>query len=365
MADFAVFCLPATERVFAFKFLFLKKNCLTNRISDDIICSGCAVSDARLNSHQEKKIVSLFLAVAAIFSVLAVLSSCSQKKTITIYASSEDFRIANAQKMFDEKFPEYKVVIQYKSTGELAAKLTGEGTNTDCDIVMELENTYLEKIGDTVAKLDGLPGVDFDKYLPSLVPESHRYVPFIRTSGAIVVNKKLLEEKGLSVPTCYDDLLKPEYKGLVSMPNPKFSGTGYIFYLNMVNTRGEEAALSYFDGLAGNLSGAGYTSSGSGPVKALKLGEAAIGLCMSWQAVDEINNGADYEILYFEEGAPYNTYSSAIVSGKENDEDIRKVFEYLLTEVTPKDKELYAPEQIYKDVTYTKENFPVKSGMRI
>lgn len=306
-----------------------------------------------------KKVLSLILALAAMFSLLSALASCSQKKkTITIYASSEDFRIENAQKMFDEKFPEYKIVIQYKSTGELAAKLAGEGTKTDCDIVMELENTYLEKIGDTVAKLDGLPGVDFDKYLPSLVPSSHRYVPFIRTSGAIVINKKILAEKGLSAPTCYDDLLKPEYKGLVSMPNPKSSGTGYIFYLNMVNARGPEKALEYFDGLATNLSGAGYTSSGSGPVKALKLGEAAIGLCMTWQAVDEINNGADYEIIYFDEGAPYDTYSSAIISGKENDEDIRKVFEYLLTDVTPKDKELYAPDQIYKDVTYTKKNFP-------
>ena len=44
--------------------------------------------------------------------------------------------------------------------------------------------------------------------------------------------------------------------------------------------------------------------------------------------------------------------------GKENDEDVRKVFSYILTDVTPKDKELYAPEQIYKDKTYTKKNFP-------
>lgn len=252
-----------------------------------------------------KKILSLILVVAAIFSALSVLASCSQKKkTITIYATSEDFRIENAQKMLDAKFPEYKIVIQYKSTSELAAKLAGEGTKTDCDIVMELENTFMKALGDTVAKLDGLPGVDFDKYLPELVPESHRYVPFVRTSGAVVVNKKILKEKGLAVPASYDDLLKPEYKGLISMPNPKSSGTGYSFYLNMVNTRGQEKAIEYFDGLAKNLSGAGYTSSGSGPVKALKLGEAAIGFCLTWQGVDEITAGADYEVVWFDEGAP-------------------------------------------------------------
>ena len=291
-----------------------------------------------------KKVLSLILAIAAIFSALSLLASCSQKKrTIMIYDTSEDFRIENAQKMLNEKFPEYKIVVQYKSTGELAAKLANEGTKTDCDIVMELENTFMKSVGDTVAKLDGLPGVDFDQYLPELVPESHRYVPFVRTSGAVVINKKLLAEKGLAIPTSYDDLIKPEYKGIISMPNPKSSGTGYSFYLSMVNTRGQEKAIEYFDGLAKNLSGAGYTASGSGPIKALKLGEAAIGLCMTWQGVDEITAGADYDIVYFDEGAPYNVYSSAIISGKETDKDIQKVFEYILSDVTPKDKELYAP----------------------
>lgn len=306
-----------------------------------------------------KKVLSVLLAISVLVSALCLLASCSRKKkTITIYATSEDFRIKNAQQMLNEKFPDYKIKIEYRSTGELAAKLANEGKKTDCDIVMELENTYLQKLGDMLAPLDDLSGVNFDAYLPDLVPASHRFVPFVRTSGAVVVNKTVLKEKNLSAPTCYDDLLKPEYKGLISMPNPKSSGTGYVFFLNMVNTRGEDKALEYFDALAGNLSGSGYTSSGSGPIKALKLGEAAIGLCMTWQAVDEINNGADYDILYFEEGAPYNTYSSAIISGKETDEDIQKVFAYILSDVTPKDKELYAPEQIYKDKTFTIKNFP-------
>ena len=34
------------------------------------------------------------------------------------------------------------------------------------------------------------------------------------------------------------------------------------------------------------------------------------------------------------------------------------MFEYIVTDVTPKDKELFAPEQIYKDKTFTIKNFP-------
>lgn len=320
---------------------------LLQRIKITFFTKGSAMKKIFLKS------LTAFIAAAML---LLSLCSCGQKKKIiTIYASSEDFRIENAQKMLDAKFPEYDIRIEYKSTGDLSAKLIAEGKNTDCDIIMELENVYLEKISDSLAELKD---VDFSVYLDELVPKNHKYVPFIRTSGSIIVNKKMLDTKGIALPSSYEDLLKAEYKGMISMPNPKASGTGYIFYLNLVNEWGEEKTLAYFDGLAENISGAGFTSSGSGPVQALKMGEAAIALGMTFQAVSEINNGSDYEILYFEEGSPYNVYSSAVIEGKQNDADIMKVFSYILSDVTPKDKELYAPEKIYNNLDFTMENFP-------
>lgn len=292
--------------------------------------------------------------------VVLMMASCfagcgSKKKKIIVYATSEDFRIDMVQKMLSDKFPEYDIHVQYKSTGDLSAMLLASGKNSDADIIYELETAYLEKLGDQLAVLEK---VDYSVYLDELVPASHRYVPLYRASSAIVVNKKILADKGLSAPTCYDDLIKPEYKGLISMPNPKSSGTGYTFYLNMVNERGEEAALAYFDALAKNISGAGFTASGSGPIAALKMGEAAIGLGLTFQAVNEINAGADYEILFFEEGAPYNTCSCAVLEGKQNDEDVMKVFNYILSDVAPKDNELFTPEKIFKDKDFTIKNFP-------
>ena len=304
----------------------------------------------------KRNALRIFATTFIMLLILPMLFACSEKKKeIVIYASSEDFRIANAQKMFDEKFPEYDVVIEYNSTGDLASKLIAEGKNTDCDIIMELDNSYLEKISDNLAELKN---VDFDVYLEDLVPSSKKYVPICKVGGAIIVNKKVLEQKGLPLPTSYDDLIKPEYKGLIAMPNPEASGTGYIFYLNRVNVLGEEAALEYFDSLAKNVYGGGFTSSGSGPVNAIEMGEAGIALGMTFQAVNKINNGLDFEILYFEDGSPYTVYSSAVISGRETDEDVMKVFSYLVSDVIPKDKELFAPEKIYKDKDYTIKNYP-------
>ena len=300
-----------------------------------------------------KKYIAIFLAACLCIGGFAGCSK--QTETVTIYSSSEDFRNEAARKMLNERFPDYEINLVDMDTGTLAAKIAAEGSKTDADIILELESTYLEKVSGSLATLDM---VDFSVYEESLVPENHKYVPYYLNSGAIIVDTKALAEKGVPVPTNYDDLLKPEYKGLLSMPNPKSSGTGYIFLLNMVNERGEEAAFAYFDRFAETISGQGFTTSGSGPVKALVTGEAAIGLGMTFQAVQSINEGSDFEILFFEEGAPWSSYSSAVVAGRETNKAVMEVFDYIVSEITPMDKQLYAPEKIYKDQEITMEHFP-------
>lgn len=299
-----------------------------------------------------KKCISVLLAAVLCIGLFA---ACSKKTSITIYSTSEDFRNEAARKMLNERFPDYEINLIDMDTGTLAAKIAAEGAETEADIILELESTYLEKVSDSLATLDT---VDFSVYTENLVPENHKYVPYYLNSGAIIIDPQALAEKGVPVPACYDDLLKPEYKGLLSMPSPKSSGTGYIFLLNLVNERGEEAAFAYFDEFAKNISGQGFTTSGSGPVKALATGEAAIALGMTFQAVQAINEGSDFEILFFEEGAPYSSYSSAVVAGRENNKAVMEVFDYIVSEVTPMDKRLYAPEKIYKDQEITMEHFP-------
>ena len=295
-------------------------------------------------------------------TILLMLSAVSCGKNagskdddrIVIFSSAEDYRNEFVLDMLKKQFPDYDIKLEYYTTGDLAAKLKAEGTDTECDFILELESAYCEMLGDTLCKLDDI--VDFSVYTEDLVAESHRYAPWVRMSGCVVINRKALEAKELPIPQSYDDLLKPEYKNMISMPNPKSSGTGYIFLMNMVNERGEDAAFEYFDKLAENV--LQFTSSGSGPMQAVTSGEAHIGLGMTFQAAQAITDGADIEILFFDEGAPYTAYSSAVIEGKQKNEKVVEVFKYFVEKVTPEDKRLYAPEQIYKDKTYELENFP-------
>ncbi|MFA5585905.1 MAG: extracellular solute-binding protein [Saccharofermentanales bacterium] len=295
-----------------------------------------------------------FLAGLLLAAMLLSLFACGgHKKRIVIYLSSEEYRVEYFQKRLKETFPQYDVVLEYLPTGTHAAKLEAEGLETVCDITFELDYGYL---GSLTHLLADLSGYDTSLYLDELIPPDRTYLPTLRNGGCIAVNRALLDQKNLPLPQSYEDLLKPQYMGLISMPNPKASGTGYMFLKSLVNAWGEDQAFDYFDSLTANI--LQYTSSGSGPVNALVQGEAAIGLAMTAQTVTEINRGSALEIVFFEEGSPYSLYGMAMIKGREERPEVREVFDFFLGTLVVEDKELFFPEKIFKARDFQLENYP-------
>ena len=301
-----------------------------------------------------KKIISAVLVILVVLCMLLPAGCGSNKEKVLIYASSEEYRLEDLRARLKEEFPQYNCVVEYKDTGSHAATLMAEGKDTPCDISYELEYGYMTQLADEGLLLD-LSDYDFSKYLEDTVISSY-FTPSLRNGGAIIVNPEVLAEKGLSKPTCYEDLLKPEYKGLISMPNPKSSGTGYMFLKALVNAMGEQEAFQYFDKLSENI--LAFTSSGSGPVNALKTKEAAIGLGMTAQTVTAINEGANLEIIFFKEGSPFSLYGQAIIKGKESRQCVKEVFDFLVNTYTEETNKKFFPEQIFKDKVFEVENYP-------
>jgi iron(III) transport system substrate-binding protein len=288
--------------------------------------------------------------------LLLGLGGCAPKENnrVIIYTSTEDFRTEHMQQLLKEKFPSYDIVLQALSTGNHAAKLRAEGTDTEADITLNLETAYLEGLKEVLADLSDF---DLSEFLPELVPEDRRYLPWDKSSGAVVINRSRLESQGIRVPSSFEELLQARYKGVLSMPNPKTSGTGYMFLKGLINSWGEDAAFAYFDGFAENV--LQFTTSGSGPVNALIQGEALIGLGMTITATEAINNrGANFEMLFFKEGAPSVTTGMGIVKGKETRPIVREVFQFAMTTLVREDKDLYCPEPIFKNQTNTIPNYP-------
>ncbi|MDR1904733.1 MAG: extracellular solute-binding protein [Treponema sp.] len=296
------------------------------------------------------------MARAGVFCLFLALTACGSKRDnrVIIYTSTEDFRTEHMQQLLKEQFPDYDITLQVLSTGNHAAKLKAEGTSSEADIILNLETGYLEGLQDILADLSSY---DSSGFLPELVPPSLRYLPWDKSSGAIVINRGKLEDLGLPVPASYGDLLNPGYKGLISMPNPKSSGTGYMFLVSLINAWGGDAAFAYFDKLAENI--LQFTTSGSGPVNALIQGEAAIGLGMTLTAVQAVNSrGVPLELLYFSEGAPSITTGMGIIKGKDTRPAVREVFQFAMTKLVQDDKELYCPEPVMVNQVNAIPNYP-------
>ena len=293
--------------------------------------------------------------VLALLLFSEIFFSCKGKsEEILILTTSEDFRIEYFQKRLNEQFPDYKITINFFTTGGLAAKLKAEGTSTECDIIGDVDYAYLESLADILADLSMY---DTSPFLDNFIPLNRKYLPTVKSTGCIGVNEEFLASRNLPIPSSYQDLINPIYKDVIAMANPKISGTGFFFLKNLVNAWGEDAAFDYFDKLADNL--LQFTSTGAGPINSLFIGEVGIALGMTYQLVTVINSrNAPLSIYFFEEGSPYSLYGTAMIKGKETRKSVREVFEFYAYTLNNEDKELFAPEQIFKDQINNIPNYP-------
>lgn len=297
-----------------------------------------------------KKVLCALIACAVL---LVGITTVKNDNSIIIYSSMEQFRNDELQEQLNEKFPELDVYVMYVSTAKSAAKLSIEGTGTDADIVVGLEQAYMTKVEEHMADVSQYSHLEYED---DMVVPSGKYLTWERQAGSIIVNKTILEKENLPMPKTYEDLLNPVYKNLVAMPDPKSSGTGFFFLRNLVNEMGEEKAYDYIDKLAVNIKQ--FTESGSGPVKLLIQGEIAIGLGLTFQAVNELNNGNDFEIIEPEYGSPYSLTCTSMVEGRQNDPDIVRVFEFIANDYMIYDKMYGSPEKVLKVQENGIENYP-------
>lgn len=286
-------------------------------------------------------------------TMILLLTGCSNNKDkVVIYTSMEEERNQVLKEMIKKEFPDINIVVQYMATGNSAAKIKNEGSKVEADIVLDLETAHMVDVQNNFADLSYF---DDSIYLDG-VNTADNYLTWVKYTMNLIVDNKYLKEHNLSAPKTYEDLLKPEYKDLIAMPDPKTSGTGYAFFLNAVNVMGEKEAIEYFKKLKDNVRE--FTTSGSGPTNLLKQGEIAIAMGMTAQGVEAINDGYDFSIVELETGSPYNTTSCGIIKGHEEKANVKEVFEWLINDYGKFDKENYMPDIILKNQDNKMANYP-------
>ena len=295
----------------------------------------------------------LILSIIAIILVLYVAVSDKTENTIVIYSALEQYRNDDLAKHLKEKFPDNNIQIMYLPTAKVAAKIKSEKTNTDADIILGVENGYMEMIVDSLADVNQYSHLD---YLDGMNPEHHKYVIWESYGGGFAINTQILNKLGLKEPKTYQDLLDPQYRNLIALQDPKSSSTGYNFYLSLYNIWGINKTLYYYDQLNENVKQ--YSESGSGPVKLLVQGECAIATALTYQVVSEMNKGNPLKMIFPPEGSPYSLDGVSMIKGREENENIVAIFEYIINDYLIYDKEMYNPGQILKEQNSNLPNYP-------
>lgn len=285
--------------------------------------------------------------------LLIIMTGCANSEnSVIIYSTMDEERNQELITKLNEEFTDIDVRVQAIATGNCAAKIKNEGSNIEADIILDLETAHMQNLEDNFADLS-----DFDSsiYLDN-VNKSKKYFTWVKYTMNLIIDKDYFKENDLDIPKTYEDLLEPEYKGLIAMPDPKTSGTGYAFFLNMVNLVGEKDAVKYFKELKKNVRE--FTTSGSGPTNLLKQGEIAIAMGMTSQGVSAINDGYNFKIVELETGSPYNTTSIGIIKGRETEENVEEVFNWLINDFGVYDKKYYMPDKVLKDQETSVKNYP-------
>ncbi len=271
---------------------------------------------------------------------------------VVIYTAAEDERIAYLQEELNNKFPDVEIVIQSLGTGQLLSKLQAEGKDTDCDIFYDLEVVNAEIIlnasPDLFADLSEYDFSVYDGSVTGYTDRHHKYAVNGKTYGAFLVNTAMLEEKGLPVPASYQDMTREEYRGLISIPSPKSSGTGYSLYNGMLTVLGREEGMRYFEALNPNIKE--YTTSGSAPAKAAVRGDVAIAFGLLWQCVQYANDNPGLTVVIPDGQLPFDLFTMGMISGHETRECVKNVFSFLYNELNRPQCAKFNPDRIYADM---------------
>jgi iron(III) transport system substrate-binding protein len=258
-----------------------------------------------------KRICLLLLPViASLFAVHPAVSAHAEE--ILVYTALEDDQIPRYLESFKKQYPDITVKIVRDSTGIVTAKLLAEKANPQADLIWGTAATSL-LLCDQAGMLEGYAPKGLERVLPEFRDPRNppHWVGIDAWETGFCVNTIELKNKKLPMPTSFADLIKPEYKGYLVMPNPASSGTGFLTVAGVLQMMGEKKGWEYLDKLHENM--ALYTHSGSKPCKMAGTGEFPIGISFGYRGIVQKQKGEPVETVFPKEGSGWDLEANALV----------------------------------------------------
>lgn len=290
-------------------------------------------------------------------SVILAGSSLIAKESITVYTALESDQVKPYLESFKKIEPDVEVKIVRDSTGIITAKLLAEKANPQADVVWGTAATSLVLLEQN-DMLHPYAPKSLDK-IETKFRDSKNPPAWVGNDvwgSAICFNEVEAKKQNLPLPTSWEDLTKPIYKGKIVMPNPASSGTGFLDVNAWLKIFGENKGWEYMDKLHENIGQ--YTHSGSKPCKMAAAGEFPIGISFEYRAAKSKKEGAPIAIVFPKEGLGWDLEATAIMKGTKNLSAAQKFVNWASSEDANK---LYAENfavVAYKGLSQKIENIP-------
>jgi iron(III) transport system substrate-binding protein len=282
-----------------------------------------------------KRLLQL-LALSAL--ALSASLALAQRTPILVYTALETDQLKSYKDTFEKAVKDVEIRWVRDSTGVITAKLLAEKNNPQADVVFALAATSL-----LVLEQEGMLTPYAPKGVEALNPrfvdtkKPPMWVGMDVWGATICFNTVEAKKRNLSKPESWKDLLKPEYKGQITMPHPASSGTGFLDVTAWLQMFGEAEGWKYMDALHENI--AQYVHSGSKPCRQAGAGEFVMGISFEYRANATKASGAPIDLIFPKEGVGWDMEASAIMKASKKQEAARKLMDW---GVTREANELYA-----------------------
>ncbi|MDL2323619.1 ABC transporter substrate-binding protein [Ruminococcaceae bacterium OttesenSCG-928-A16] len=247
--------------------------------------------------------------------------------TVVVYSPHDADPLNAGINAFMEKYPSIKVEVVAAGTGELLNRIKAESANPIADVFWgggaDSLAAFKEHFAPYVCSSDDVIDEAYKDADDLWIGESP--LPMV-----LFYNKALLEKDGLEVPTGWDSLLDPAWKGKIAYCLPSKSGSAYTQLVTMIlGHGGKEDGWKFIEDLYANLDGKMVDSSGKCH-KMVKDGEFYVGLTLEKSAV-QYDGDDTVGYVYPQDGTSAVPDGVALVDGAPNEENAKLFIDYVLS----------------------------------
>ncbi|KFA92445.1 ABC transporter substrate-binding protein [Archangium violaceum] len=256
------------------------------------------------------------------------MTDVNQKQTVVAYSAMEEYELAEYVQGIEAANPDLRIRMERMSTAALLDRLLAEGPDGSWDIILgwALTTMLAPELRGWFAPLES----ERVRRLPASArdPESRWFCPSAFVP-AFCVNEARLARRGLPMPTRWEDLADVRYRGELVVPDPNYSGAGFLHLTALLQMTGEARTWELLRGVSANRPL--IERSAFAPCLAVAGDEASIGVTVSIAAERMARMGLPVKMVIPADAAGSEPEGFALRAGSARREPASRALEWMMS----------------------------------